>query len=100
MAERLIPQAEEPSAELKEYDQEWARVTSAGGLAAGCDHARMLASIKTSVLYTHHLRTIDPKSGALIGTVSDQQAELACELMRSSGQRIDYRSFPTPTVAK
>jgi pimeloyl-ACP methyl ester carboxylesterase len=95
MAERLIPQTDEPSPELKEYDPEWARVTCAGGLAAGCDYARMLASIETPVLYTHHLRRIDPRSGGLIGTVSDQQAELACELMRSSGQRIDYRSFPT-----
>jgi hypothetical protein len=55
----------------------------------------MLAAVKVPVLYTHHARAIDPESGALIGAASDQQAAHACILMRFTGQRVDYRSFPT-----
>jgi hypothetical protein len=46
-------------------------------------------------LPTHHSRSIDPESRALIGAASDQQASRACELMRLAGQRVDYHSFPT-----
>jgi pimeloyl-ACP methyl ester carboxylesterase len=76
-------------------DPEWARAFSTGTVAASCDHAKMLAAVKVPVLYTHHLRSTDPESGALIGAASDQQAAYACELIRSAGQRVDYRSFPT-----
>jgi pimeloyl-ACP methyl ester carboxylesterase len=95
MRDRIIPQTNEPPQELKEYDPEWGRATFNGTLAASCDHARMLAAVKVPVLYTHHFRAIDPESGALVGAASDQQAEYACKLMRSAGQRIDYQSFPT-----
>jgi hypothetical protein len=73
----------------------WARAFISGTAAASCDHARMLAAVKVSVLYTHHFRNIDPQSGMLIGAASDQQAACACELMRSAAQRVDYRSFPS-----
>ena len=95
MRDRIIPQTDEPPQGLKEYDPEWGRATFSGTLAASCDHAQMLAAVKCSVLYTHHFRAIDPQSGALIGTTSDQQAAYVCNLMRSAGQRVDYRSFPT-----
>jgi hypothetical protein len=55
----------------------------------------MLAAVKVPILYTHHTRAMDPESGALIGAASDQQASYACKLMRSTGQRVDYRSFPS-----
>jgi pimeloyl-ACP methyl ester carboxylesterase len=93
MAGRLIPPTGEPPQHLKEY--EWARATCAGTLAASCDHAKMLAVVKVPVLYTHHFRSIDPQSGVHLGAASDRQAAYACELVRSAGQRIDYRSFPT-----
>jgi pimeloyl-ACP methyl ester carboxylesterase len=94
MASRLIPPTGEPPQNLKEYDAEWARASYTGTLAASCDHAQMLAAVKVPVLYTHHFRSIDPKSGVHLGAASDRQAAYACELVRSSGQRLDYRSFP------
>jgi pimeloyl-ACP methyl ester carboxylesterase len=95
MRDRIIPQTNEPPQELKEYDPEWARAFVSGTVAASCDHSRMLAAVKAPILYTHHARGIDPDSGALIGAASDQQAAYACKLMRSTSQRVDYRSFPT-----
>jgi pimeloyl-ACP methyl ester carboxylesterase len=95
MRDRIIPQLNEPTQELKEYDPEWGRAFFAGTVAASCDHARMLAAVKVPVLYTHHARAIDPESGALIGAASEQQAAYACKLMCATGQRVDYRSFPT-----
>ena len=95
MAGRLIPQTNQPPQNLKEYDPEWARACCAGTLATSCDHAQMLAAVKVPVLYTHHFRSTDPHSGALIGAASARQAAYACELIRSAGQRVDYRSFPT-----
>jgi hypothetical protein len=85
---------DEPPQNLKEYDPEWARAFSTGTVAEGCDHARMLACVKTPVLLTHHFRTTDPATGGLIGALSDLQAERACELIRSAGQAVSYRSFP------
>lgn len=79
---------------LKEYDPEWARAFWEGSVFARCDHARMLASVKCPVLYTHHFRHVDEKAGYLFGAASDIQANRACELVASSGQRIDYKSFP------
>jgi hypothetical protein len=55
----------------------------------------MLAAVKVPVLYTHHFRNIDPQSGVHLGAASDRQAAYTCELVRSAGQRIDYRSLPT-----
>jgi pimeloyl-ACP methyl ester carboxylesterase len=95
MAGRLIPPTGEPPQNLKEYDPEWARASCAGTLAASCDHAQMLAVVKVPVLYTHHFRSIDPQSGTHLGAASDRQAAYACELVRTAGQGVDYRSFPT-----
>jgi len=86
--------SDEPSQNLKEYDPEWARAFATGSVTAGCDHARMLASVKVPVLLTHHFRTTLPDTGGLIGALSDIQVERVCELVRSAGQTVDYRSFP------
>ena len=79
---------------LKEYDPEWARAFWEGSVYAGCDHARMLKRVKCPVLYTHHFRHLDENEGYLLGAASDLQAKRVCELVSSTGQPIDYRSFP------
>jgi pimeloyl-ACP methyl ester carboxylesterase len=79
---------------LKEYDPEWARAFWEGSVYAGCGHARMLASVKCPVLYTHHFRHVDEKEGYLLGAASDLQARRVCELVSQAGQTIEYRSFP------
>jgi pimeloyl-ACP methyl ester carboxylesterase len=91
----LIPQSDEPPQNLKEYDPEWARAFVSESVGASCNHAEMLAAVKVPTLYTHHLRSIEPESGILFGAASDQQAAYVCKLIRSTGQRVDYRSFPT-----
>jgi len=79
---------------MKEYDPEWARAFWAGSVFASCDHARMLASVKCPVLYTHHFRHVDDRGGYFLGAASDLQAKRVCELVSLAGQSIDYRSFP------
>ena len=79
---------------LKEYDPEWGRAFWEGSASASCDHARMLASVKCPVLYTHHFRYVDETEGHLMGAASDLQAKRVCELVRLAGNSIDYRSFP------
>ena len=85
---------DEPPQNLKEYDPEWARAFWTGTVAASCDHARMLASVKVPVLFTHHFRMVDEKTGQLMGALSDLQATRAKELIVGAGQQVDYRSFP------
>ncbi len=85
----------EPPQNMKEYDPEWARAFWTGTASASCDHARMLASVKVPVLLTHHFRRVDEKTGYLMGALSDLQAQRACELVSSAGQKVDYQSFPT-----
>ncbi len=79
---------------MKEYDPEWARAFWEGSVFESCDHARMLASVKCPVLYTHHFRRVDDNDGHLMGAASDLQAKRVCELVKLAGQTIDYRSFP------
>lgn len=79
---------------MKEYDPEWARAFWEGSVFASCDHARMLASVKCPVLYTHHFRHVDGDRGYILGAASDLQAKRVCELVSQAGQSIDYRSFP------
>jgi pimeloyl-ACP methyl ester carboxylesterase len=83
----------EPPQNLKEYDPEWARAFWTGTVGASCDHARMLASVKCPVLFTHHFRTIDAE-GRLIGAISDLQAERACAIIEATGHPLVYKSFP------
>jgi len=79
---------------MKEYDPEWARAFWEGSVFASCDHARMLASVKCPVLYTHHFRYVDENKGYILGAASDPQAKRVCELVKLTSNSIDYRSFP------
>ncbi len=87
--------APEPPQNLKEYDPEWARAFWSGSVAASCSHARMLAAVKVPVLLTHHFRTVDKKTGHLIGALSDIACERVRELIEGAGQRFEYRSLPS-----
>ncbi len=89
------PVGSEPPQNLKEYDPEWGRAFWTGTVAASCDHARMLASVKVPVLLTHHFRRIDEASGTLMGAISDLQAARARELVTAAGQPFELESFPT-----
>jgi pimeloyl-ACP methyl ester carboxylesterase len=92
---RFIPVPDEPPQNLKEYDPEWGRAFWAGTVGASCDHERMLRSVKvSSVLLTHHRRTIDDATGFLLGAMSDQQAQRVQHLLTGAGVAVDYRSFP------
>jgi pimeloyl-ACP methyl ester carboxylesterase len=85
----------EPSQNLREYDPEWGRAFWTGTVAASCDHARMLASVKVPVLMTHHFRRVDDANGLLMGAMSDVQAARAVELVTAAGQSLELQSFPT-----
>ena len=85
---------DEPPQNLKEYDPEWGRAFWTGTVAASCDHARMLASVKVPVLFTHHFRMVDENTGQLMGALSDLQAARARDLITQAGQTCKYRSFP------
>ena len=83
-----------PSQNLKEYDPEWGRAFWSGTVAASCDHARLLASVKVPVLLTHHMRMVLPSTGNLMGAMSDLQAARVRELVAAAGQPCEYQSFP------
>jgi pimeloyl-ACP methyl ester carboxylesterase len=85
----------EPPQTLKEYDPEWARAFWTGAVAASCDHATMLASVKVPVLFTHHFRMIDEETGALLGAVSDRQVEHVRRLVTGTGNPFHHVSLPT-----
>src|SRR4051812_15005206 len=81
-----FPIADEPRQELKEYDPEWGRAFWTGSVAASCDHERMLRSVTVPhVLLTHHFRVVDERTGALMGALSDAQADRVQELLREAG---------------
>ena len=86
--------ADEPLQNFKEYDPEWGKAFWTGTVCESCDHGRMLASVRTPILLTHHSRRIDPESGHLIGALADVQAQRAIDLMTSAGQPVRYESFP------
>jgi pimeloyl-ACP methyl ester carboxylesterase len=93
MVNLMSPPATPPQ-NLKEYDPEWSRAFWYGTVAASCDHERMLRSVKTPVLFTHHFRTVDD-NGLLMGALSDIQASRARALLEVAGVAVDYRSFDT-----
>jgi pimeloyl-ACP methyl ester carboxylesterase len=84
----------EPPQTFKEYDPEWARAFWTGTATASCDQARMLATVKVPVLFTHHYRHVDEATGRLQGALSDLQARHARQLVTAAGQRLDYQSLP------
>jgi pimeloyl-ACP methyl ester carboxylesterase len=89
------PRTEEPPQILREYDPEWGRSFWTGTWAASCDHAQMLSHVKVPVLFTHHQRRIDEKTGLLMGATSDLQARRVREIVEAAGRPIEYKSFPT-----
>ena len=98
LPEHLVPlsrmmNAEGPPQNMKEYDPEWGRAFWSGTVAASCDHARMLSSVKVPVLMTHHFRMTDGQ-GRLMGAMADVQAEYARALIERAGQPVTYQSFP------
>jgi pimeloyl-ACP methyl ester carboxylesterase len=94
---RFLAQAAAPSQNIKEYDPEWARAFIEGTVAVNCAHDRMLAQVRTPILFTHHMRAIDPVSGALMGAISDFQVEKVRELVTSAGQ--DFELIQAPDAA-
>ncbi|MEJ2865555.1 alpha/beta fold hydrolase [Actinomycetospora flava] len=83
-----------PGQNLREYDPEWGRAFVSGAATASCDHEALLRRVRVPVLFTHHFRTVDARTGRLVGASTDDQARRACELVAEAGQRIEYRSFP------
>ena len=90
----MVGAIDEPPQHLKEYDPEWGRVFWNGTVVASCDHARLLSSVKVPVLFTHHFRHVEEKTGFLMGALSDLQAARARELITAAGQPCDSQSFP------
>jgi pimeloyl-ACP methyl ester carboxylesterase len=86
---------DEPPQNLKEYDPEWSRAFWTGSVGASCRHDRMLASVKVPVLFTHHMRVIDPSTGGLLGAISDLQLERVRQLVTDAGNAFEYVSLPT-----
>lgn len=79
---------------LKEYDPEWSRAFVSGTVAVNCPHEKMLAAARTPMLFTHHMRVIDPASGVLMGAISDFQVAKARELVTGAGQTFDLVDAP------
>lgn len=93
-ANRMMSMAPQPAQTIKEYDPEWGRAFVQGKIALNCPHDRMLAAARTPMLFTHHMRLIDPASGALFGAISDVQVEKAREIVTAAGQRFDLVQAP------
>jgi pimeloyl-ACP methyl ester carboxylesterase len=91
-AEPAAPDA--PPQNLREYDPEWASAFVTGRASASCDHARMLASVRTPILLTQHFSTVDEGTGRLLGALSDEQVQRARELVTDAGQPFDHLSLP------
>jgi pimeloyl-ACP methyl ester carboxylesterase len=84
----------DPPQSFREYDPEWARAFYTGTAAASCDHARMLAGVRVPVLFTHHFRQVDEKTGTVMGAISDKQVGRARELVTDAGQPFEVLSYP------
>lgn len=93
-ANRFLAQATAPSQNLKEYDPEWGRAFVQGTVAVNCPHHRMLAQVRTPMLLTHHMRMVDPATGALFGAISDFQVEKVRELVTAAGQPFELVQAP------
>lgn len=91
----IRPKADEPPQNMKEYDPEWARAFWTGTVAQSCDHARMLASVKVPVLFTHHFRHVDEAAGFLMGACSEVQAKRVRDILAGAGVECEYQSHPT-----
>ncbi|KUN25929.1 hydrolase [Streptomyces antibioticus] len=85
-----------PPQHMKEYDPEWAQAWVSDAANAGCDHAALLAQVKTPVLLTHHFHITDPDTGQLMGAMTDIQAGQARRLLESTGQPVTYTPLEAP----
>ena len=94
VSQKLSGAAAMPPQNMKEYDPEWGKVTVNGTISASCNHAQMLSRVKCPVLFTHHSRQINEKSGKLMGACTDQQVDLVEKLVKSAGQPFTRLSFP------
>ncbi|WP_329067495.1 alpha/beta fold hydrolase [Streptomyces sp. NBC_01429] len=90
----FFPASAEPPQNFKEYDPEWARAFFEGTAGLNSPHDRMLAQVKTPVLITHHNRAVDPETGDFVGSLSDEQAQKAQDIMATAGAKVDYESHP------
>lgn len=76
------------------YDPGWASAFVDGSIDANCDHEAMLKQVKVPILFTHHLRYVDPVSGNLVGAVADVQVAHAKRLVEATGNSFTLLSFP------
>lgn len=93
-ANRMMSMATAPRQNIKEYDPEWGRAFWQGTVAVNCPHERMLAQVKTPMLFTHHMRTEDPATGMLLGAISDLQAAMARNIVTAAGQTFEVVDAP------
>lgn len=91
---RFFPAGTQPPQNIREYDPEWARAFFEGSAGLNSPHDRMLAQVKTPVLITHHNRAVDPETGDFVGSLSDEQARKARDIMAAAGVKVDYASHP------
>ena len=92
---RMIPFPDAPPQNMKEYDPEWGRAFWSGTVAASCGHEQMLRAVTVpAVLLTHHFRVVDEATGALLGAMTDQQAQRVQDLLAEAGVSVTYRSIP------
>jgi pimeloyl-ACP methyl ester carboxylesterase len=84
----------EPPQNLKEYDPEWGKASWDGSMTGSCNHAQMLARVKSPILHTRHLMFKDKVSGQIKGLLSDEQVSKVEELVKSTGQRFTRLDFP------
>jgi pimeloyl-ACP methyl ester carboxylesterase len=83
-----------PPQDLKEYDPEWGHAFVTGRATAATDHADLLGQVKVPVLFSHHLHTVDERTGTLLGALSDLQVRRVEELVTGAGNSFTYRAFP------
>jgi pimeloyl-ACP methyl ester carboxylesterase len=88
------PDSAEPPQNLREYDPEWGDAFFSGRVALNCDHESMLTHVKVPVLFTHHFHFEDPKTGNLLGAISELQVQHVRKLVESTGNSFALRTFP------
>ncbi|KAH8884340.1 alpha/beta-hydrolase [Thozetella sp. PMI_491] len=81
---------------LTEYDPDFGAAFASGTVGQSCRHEAMLTHVKVPVLFTHHLRAIDPDTGNLLGAISDVQTQYVQNLIAANGnQSFTLMQFPT-----
>lgn len=91
---RMLANAGEAPQNLKEYDPEWGKAFWEGTVALNCPHERMLAAARTPMLFTHHMRFVEPNTGSLLGAITDDQVAKAKALVEGAGQSFELVDAP------